>query len=79
MPLFESASGITAINANFYEVHGDLYHTGNDNASQFLFYFILCLDQISMTRSFYGLHAYLVCCVEEIDIQCLEAISNAVD
>lgn len=32
MPLFESASGINAINASFYEVHGDLYCP---NAGQF--------------------------------------------
>jgi len=29
--IFENASDIKAMNATFYEIHGNLYHTGNDN------------------------------------------------
>jgi hypothetical protein len=30
--MFQEASGITAVDANFYEIHGDLYHIGGENA-----------------------------------------------
>lgn len=31
--MFQEASGISAVNANFYEIHGDLYHIEGENAS----------------------------------------------